>query len=446
MKVNLCRYTVTFRYDYDKSKDYLNTKPFKDKVVLNHFSNNEKPIECDFYPHIENLIRNSKDDDGVIDVIPLNLPKQTIYTILYDKCVRWEISEDTFVLFDNGVGFYYFDVKNMECFRRMPNGTTNLHSQLTIAELTHDLFLYFNNRVIELAYDNYSKEYKDKNVDWNVSPLLSETCRGHFTSNGEDFYIYKRVENEFKQLKGVEFFSNRDLLDMKNIPDRAHPFLFILDDIDEESYSYVGRAAKGYDNNYTFFEPELDKLIFQPFKDRMWALSLEGIADIASLNNQFYTTIFSETRIFMYYYLYILSLHQYYSLLYLTTDLSLSIIKNKKMKSNEIARYLDDISLFQTKYYYPEVSYISHHNDYYQMMLQTLKVDILQTELKEEIVILEEYRNRLFADRTSVFRVIFTVMGGAVTITELLQFFDVNFTDVFSFFTRFSSLFMNVFK
>jgi hypothetical protein len=155
---------------------------------------------------------------------------------------------------------------------------------------------------------------------------------------------------------------------------------------------------KVYDFDYTPTSdiPEGDKEILHPFKQIYYASSLEGAVVLNNCNETdpefiktFYTTSYQKTL-----WLTILGFLQRSIFLQLMKEVA-SIDPDDHKKVKEYLRRYTSISL---KAIFSKVSVYHQHNNYYDLLINSLQINELKTELKEELIELNNLQRQFHED------------------------------------------------
>lgn len=258
---------------------------------------------------------------------------------------------------------------------------------------------------------------------------LYELKRFYYRSSAHD-YIMKLGKTETKSvpfdlqvlikttlepLKVQRYFEQND-----DIPTHAKVFSVILmqskgqdqeDTSNHTSYSthvtnedMAYRLSHSYNDSYMLpSNLELasrQKPLFQPFKNSIWGLASEGVANVIQLTESADTNAFFEKSYFQnvkgtYFYLYLLLLNQQYGLLNLSIkagDLYKEIQSmSLEAQARKISEFREEIIEFTVTSVYKHASYITHQSDWYQLIHEKLGIDELQQELTNEVDALKSH-------------------------------------------------------
>jgi hypothetical protein len=166
---------------------------------------------------------------------------------------------------------------------------------------------------------------------------------------------------------------------------------------------YLFQARRSFNSSFQTSRDEYlldrNKEVMQPFENSFWGVSLEGLCNIVSTtgdqqtNDFFSSTYFKHIRN-TYFYLYILALHQRFTLLFLSIKaarlpLSLVELESKEMMLAEhlvaISRLKEQMVLFTLRSSHTQVSPITHQSNMYTFLRQNMNIFELMNELHFEL-------------------------------------------------------------
>ncbi|NGY80464.1 hypothetical protein F6Y02_41600 (plasmid) [Bacillus megaterium] len=143
------------------------------------------------------------------------------------------------------------------------------------------------------------------------------------------------------------------------------------------------------------FEIDGHDEILQLFENSFWGVSLEGAAHIAYLKGNEGDIFFKDTHAQnvreVYFYLYILALHQHYTLQYFSTLVSRlpatleKYLETKKNGQKAIENLRARMVFFTLRCSFKQVSHISHQTSLYEMFRRALRIEELMDELHLEL-------------------------------------------------------------
>ena len=240
----------------------------------------------------------------------------------------------------------------------------------------------------------------------------------------------------------MSFYANRRNNEILK-PDKAVIFSWIHSDANNEAdrKTVLFRLSHGYTDKYRPTEMFInnDKEICQPFIDSYWCMHQEGCANLTFDDNSFYVGGGYAERLNTYFFLYILSLSQYYGLLINAQNISRlpsNIEDYERVETYiKIRNHLAMENLFFLKNIYNQVSHVSHQNEVYAYMQDRLNIAELYRELSDELAAMhrlleekhkeqqkirekkEELRQKRMANRLSFI----TVAGAIFVIVDLIS-------------------------
>lgn len=199
-------------------------------------------------------------------------------------------------------------------------------------------------------------------------------------------------------LSKVKYFPERDNIMMhieskvtttnyKQVPDKAILFSYLVVDVakgdDEAIVQTAYYLTNGYKESYLMI-PEMESQMYKPFKDAYWYATKEGCGYFVKTNTEnksFFTANMKSKVVEDYFRLYILLLHQSYTLLHFTgrieEDLSAEAVDYQDSSSrfaDKLEKLKTDINVFLVKSVYASVSHVQHQNDFYEYAERQLRV------------------------------------------------------------------------
>ena len=227
-----------------------------------------------------------------------------------------------------------------------------------------------------------------------------------FSRNGEEEiqctysirYSFDYKEFFISLLEGIKvttFFNNfYSKSCARQLPSKAHVFTAISVNSEHENElpDLLYWLRKGYKSTYNPSESarelENNKEIVRCFSDSIWGISREAVANVIYDSSTFLYENY-HSRLDIYFYLYLLVLHQYYGLLLLAKDAtelsskSSSYIKHKEYYKLKNIR--ERINFFYLKCVFTETSHISHQSELYKCMWDRLGVESMLLEIQYEV-------------------------------------------------------------
>ncbi|MGE8021532.1 hypothetical protein ACQKOM_21950 [Peribacillus frigoritolerans] len=272
-------------------------------------------------------------------------------------------------LFETQVGFVVFDILYKE------------HENINNIILSN----YYLKKIYQYK-DNLrflKKTGRDQQVEVNVS-------------------LYSLVEAFLSEVQVETYFE-----DVKQHPSHAIVYSSALLESDfrkEKNYNkqllnYLFQMRKSFKDTYdappSEYEIDGHNEIIQLFENSFWGVSLEGAAHIAYLKDNEADIFFKDTHTKnvreVYFYLYILALHQHYTLQYFSTLVSRlpanldDYLETKKNSRKSVENLRSRMVFFTLRCAFKQVSHISHQTSLYEMFRRALRIEELMDELHLEI-------------------------------------------------------------
>lgn len=220
-------------------------------------------------------------------------------------------------------------------------------------------------------------------------------------------------------------------------PDKAYIFSIVIFNRDkaltnDETRRYLYWLKRGYKQSYLSPPEEFPIEIYRPFDNSSWAASIEGCANIVRLTGTQDSTdvFFRENYLYrqeIYFYLYILVLHQYYTLLGMSENIAkLPIDYNKYNKigstiPNALNKYNETINIFCLKIYSPQISHISHHNELYNYLIRQFDIKSSIEDIREALQIVDQMVKSSRQRERSNFLRVFVIFGGIFAILQTIS-------------------------
>lgn len=384
------------------------------------------------------------------------------------------INSSGLFLFKTGIGIFWFEIdyadNQIEDIIRMNYNIKNISYSQCVPNLTRIAKETLEIFCKEEAITNIDKpgSYKIENLqnkfivinDLPSSGEITKVIARHMpggdkyfaqVTTNDKYSIQQFIDESLEPLEILNYFSERhsSTTDFK-IPDKAYVFtMSILDQTqaldDDKLRRYLFWLKKGYKPSYLpSFEHLKDELL-QSFENSYWGASLEGCANIVCLTGNDETTdaFFKETywkRREIYFYLYVLVLHQFTTLLSISNKIAklpIDIKDYQKLSSKEsedLVQYNEMVNLFCMKSFYSQVSHISHQNEYYNYLIKQFGIRTSIKDMQDSLLIVNQLvQNARAANRSEKWR-IFAILGGLFvliqTISSILTIYFMNIQGV----------------
>ena len=385
------RYVLPFSYK-NTDKDTYNSicKKIDEKTYSNKKGEQksmwrritfEEYGELDLYEHIKKIAQG-EDSNEKIWVTSDDIGRKDIYFDENGEKVRIYINKMGIQLFFSGVGFLWFEADLQTKDNRK--------------------LLERNNILKEFAYTREFYEKKGRDIYEKFD------FGNYILSHISDIPINTYFINRTKNIEGKKIL----------IPDKYLIFSWFLssDSVEgNESENFIKLFSKGYTYKYKVNETEG---FFEPFDNFIWSSCKEGCGGIAmqDANNSDSTVFFEsnfESRLEIYFQLYILVMNQYYSNLMFLDELADIPREIKKCNVKSLEAMDDRFSLMQIQSNHLQVSHITHQNEFYRYLKAVMKLDIIVEEIEYKIeavkIKVETYKEEVKRKRMLYFTWISTI-------------------------------------
>lgn len=381
-------------------------------VVPFHFKNEYKKIESeldndsswiaqniitgenDLFNYISSLVATTVDDNSIAR--SWSLKKEVVGETVYKKKkleYPWKVNSVGLVVYKTNIAILWYKVDIM-----IPE-----NQDVSCEEI--------------LQYVYALKEYSYKGVDFKI--VNNEPVK--INRFYEDFILPLIANFEIDDFYANRWINNKTLL----IPDRALVFSSVYEignvDIEEHLYQNSYHFGRAYDTSYKMSPLEINNNFYRGFEDSIWYTSREGCNNYLCTReeNKFYSGTYLE-RIDTYFYLYVLCLGQYYSLLELAHKVSaLSTDENKYSSRNSILEeMIDQIHIFNLKNNYSQVGHLTQHNEFYEYLQNRLGINKMQEELEVELQALFEMIERKKTIKQEKNNRVLTIIGGIFVVLQ----------------------------
>lgn len=224
---------------------------------------------------------------------------------------------------------------------------------------------------VDTTLITYSKEIKPFGI---IEDILAEF-------DVDSFFVKRRHKT-------------KDNCNKEILPDRAIPFSYVCDiEKNEDIMSRKNMAwhlGRGYKSTYLMSNQISDDDFMVPFEDSIWYACLEGCSNYCTPHeeNSFLgKPDYYKVRINSYFYLYVLCLGQYYSLLQFAQEVSAlpTTVKGYENGKYNLEEMCERIRVFNLKNNFSQVGHLTQHNDFYKYLQKRLGVNELQNELQVEL-------------------------------------------------------------
>ncbi|MGE5423043.1 MAG: hypothetical protein ACM3QW_07250 [Ignavibacteriales bacterium] len=222
------------------------------------------------------------------------------------------------------------------------------------------------------------------------------------------------ILNFINHLNVLDFFNDKDSKAGNSIVG-AHALVYSgilfdrffsnLTEYEEQLKQYLFWMRRSFKESYKpapgEFSLDNNPEVLQLFQNSYWGISVEGLANIAYLvdddeTNQFFSGNYYGNLENTYFFMYLLALHQRYTLLKFIKEAALLpypldrkiSYKEAQDLNEQIYRLRKKIAYFVLRSTFYQVSNITHHNKLYKQIQQSLGITDLQNELELELQML----------------------------------------------------------
>ncbi len=398
--------------------DSILDKLFKEKWSV------DSPLNSnEFFSHVETLLDYENHQSIGCSFIksfekkPINLVKKEPQEVVAS------IKKLHLTLFKTGVGFLILSIETPKSFDS--NALIDLNNRLhslshnnfqvnVIKDLSIDFQEDFildhgslsNGAFKAIDYTNQRKICYIKKDTFNNSKsvmdpkIIRTTSQGKIISYKSHSIIDLRdyLWYELREIKEISYF-NQFHFDNgnKSMAAKLHIFVACLYNEPISDRSLVNNEAfllsRGYKSSYKMNVSD-DSSILSTFDNSIWAISREGISNLIwpvadKTTNAFFKSTYLE-RLNNYLFLYILALHQYYSLIKVSYDIS-TLPNSSRDYIEDDSNYeklidiYDNVNYIYLKCVFREVSHITHQAGVYDKIYKSLGMDTLLNEINYEM-------------------------------------------------------------
>ena len=414
----ILRYLVAFSYDeselnYDQRHSKLNSGDVWEETSLW-----VEGIDQDLYDYILDQFQYSSTQTNIGSAWRYSSLENLPRIIYHPK--RKKPSEETSVpitdlglfLFRSNVGFLWYEIDSA-----------------AISASPDDIF--------DFQYD-----FKELNKESNLKLFSFASGAGEFSGCTTMGLLVDQIIMD-TITPDIKYFSRRPDVtsgSSRYVPDKAILFSYLATafdrDREESSYSELIRYTYYLTNgfNYRYAHPdEIDSTFFHPFQHVYWSITNLGCAccvKYTSADRHFFTEIFQKKICTDYFTMYLLLLHQSYSLLQFATRIEHSMpaesslyMSDVKSNHKRIEDLLLSLNTFLMKNVYASVSHIQHQNEFYQYGIAKLHIEdnIRSINLGADAIenVLMVHENRREAEDDNKRNMIFLILSSLVVFSAL---------------------------
>lgn len=302
----------------------------------------------------------------------------------------------------------------------------------------------------DVAEEIIEGNYNIKNLYQNKDKFFTE----NFVDGSkkiENIPIHSSIEKILEDLKVNTYFENDDKFPKQSL---VYNVLFLEENPGcEKIEKYMYKMKRLFKDTYIPCKRELNldncKDSLQLFDNSYWGISLEGFANLVYLVDDEKTNAFIKGNYkgsvgSTYYYMYLLTLYQRYSLL----NFSVKTSEVKRLNNiddvdestiSNLSELKHDIAYFYLRGIFNNISNITHQAMLYDLMRENLRIDELMNELNSELdgvkTILEERKSKKLEEESkelenkkdsfnrfiAIFSVVFVVIQTANSIWDMFN-------------------------
>ena len=382
--------------------------------------------ENDLYDYITELI--GENETSAI-AQSWKLPKEKYHkerfiSEISKKEYSWKLNDMGLLVFSDELGVFWYEVDASS----IGDKERFLDFAYSLKELSRGdnekNYSVFNLQFNGVDDSKYKNILNDENV---VIQEIKETKQGSIAICKKKIGLYKDVLCEFIPFLEIDsFFSNRKKEAGNTLyPDRAIAFSWVYEVLEKkddfEAYDMAFHLGRTYKSTYEMSSNFKEEDFYVPFDDSFWYGSLEGCGNFtaATHEKEFYRSGY-EGRLNTYYYIYLLCLGQYCSLLQIAHKVSV-LPTNESMyssKNNILERMIDQIHIFNLKNNYSQVGHLTQHNEFYEYLQNRLGINKMQEELEVELQALFEMIDRKKTIKQEKNNRVLTIIGGIFVVLQ----------------------------
>ena len=395
MKKKMLRFAIPFHIS-----NYEEVNPEKNKTI-EKFGWDRKHViqgESDLYDYITDLVGDG-DRNSIATSWKLpkeNYHKERFQTEISMNKINWKLSDIGLLVFSDEIGILWYEVD-------------------VIGIIDKNQFLDFAYSLKELSRGDNEKNYSLINI-----PVTGKEDAKYLEleqANDTEIIEYKEIKQGavvlckrkvnlfqdilFRYIRFLEidsFFSNRRKQNGKTLsPDRGIAFSWVYEVLEvkceTDAHDVVFHLGRNYRSSYEMTSNYKENDFYEPFDDSIWYGSLEGCGNYTcpTKDKNFYNADY-EKRLDIYYYIYLLCLGQYYSLLQLAQEVSMLPADHRmySVRNSILEELMDKIHRFNLKNNYSQVGHLTQHNEFYKYLQNRLGINKMQKELEVELQSLYE--------------------------------------------------------
>lgn len=469
----ITRFTVAFSYRCDSEKDYINAcdsidcvKTQQTKLSTAWLPIDFSQLDSDLFLHIQkDISRNPaylNESIGSAWVWNKNSTKDIsiigVYTVENIDHL-FNIDSSGIFLFKTGIGILWFEIGYKDTEIEFMIKLNCVLKDISFSDRRFKLYrkhidsIELNSDEMEVTNSPSSNAFKVVNKKdlyirsgrlsglEKVKKVYCKSLEGddqYFADieNSADYSFADFIADSLAPLEVLSFFTDKisssEKVEFK--PDKAYIFSVVVlehDSIltDEKTREYLYWLKRGYKQSYLPPSEDRQNDLYRPFENSYWSASMEGCANIVRLTlsnnvaNIFFKTTYWD-RFETYFFIYILVLHQHYTLL----DISAKIgklpiymkyyVKFRSRIATDLNRYNEMINLFSMKIYTAQISHISHQNELYNYLTDKLGIKASVNEMRDTLQVVNDIVQNSTQNRNSMNFRIFVILSGIFALIQ----------------------------
>lgn len=485
---NFSRFIVPFSYTVNEKEYYekllqMTTETNDTLWVPNDFSKSE----CDLYDFVKPPLESNLNKAICHSYVVNSNYKKALPRIMvrfgkgksYPHDMEVKVTNVGLYLFEGGIGFLWYQIgsetntdleliglnnaikefshhgSSVSCYRlckkHLSTGifAQDCHSAASDIPLPEDAISLGSKKKVNTYFvrSQLPKEW-DHQQEYNYY-YSNDEIWAHYIQE-EEFHFVDWIMEFLEVLNVDDFFASREQTvesQKRKIPDKAVLFNCVLiqneqepeEEKRKELLKHLFYLAKGYTTRYLvpdYYVQEEKDYYFIPFQNITWYASEEGCAQLVNVDkNGANKTFFENTywsRQEIYFYIYILVLQQYYSLLKMNCKLSKLPKTLEGFRKKEARRLLtecrEEINFLFTNTVYLKISHISHQNMLYSYLEERYGLNEMTDKLKEKITGLNSMVDAWYEDSKRKQMQTISIVGSIFvfiqTLSNILAIYD----------------------
>ena len=398
------------------------------KFVLDQ-NNGRSFLHKESYQSIEQSI---KTDGSIINspIVPAKKNDQMSFIDEKGGSFNFSIEDIELYIFENNIAFINYKVKY---YTNNSEDRKNNVGQIDVDQLIDYIY-----RLKKL----YS--FDDKNIELNKKIGQKECVKFHFS-----IASLTKLILESTNVQVETFFESK-----QQKPRQALVYTGILlqNPIEKkQAIEYMFYLRNGFRHNYNIPVEEYDiqsnEGIYHAFQNIYWGASMEGCGALAfpieNNNQDFITKGFLDRVQQSYFYIYLLSLNQRYSLIKFSIEAAclpnkLQILDKPCQKIKLINELKEKIVFFNLKWMFKHLANISHYTKFYELIKHNLRIGEALEELELELSTLsqliqfaeseikekKEDRKEVFNTQVAIISFVFIVVQTTGSLWPLIEQYD----------------------